>query len=464
MARILIVGDIMLDHYIMGDATRISPEAPVPVVGVKHEELRLGGAANVAANIAAMGGDATLLFLTGHDTSTQQLLNLLSRYSLKIHVVDDLNASTTKKTRVLASQQQIIRIDSDFHLNPDQQQKILKAFSDIVSQFDFIVFSDYSKGTLDRLPEFLSITKKRQKFTLVDPKRSDPQFYRGASVLKPNRREFAALFGEAASIIDISKRAEKAIAKFDIGAMVVTLGQQGMLVIESNKPPIEMPTKARDVFDVSGAGDTVMASLACELSAGKSLSFASMKSNIAASIAVAHLGTHIVTLDELEKEVANERFLSKRIITSNELKGLIAQLRAANKKIVFTNGCFDILHTGHVRLFNEARTLGDVLIVGLNSDTSIKVLKGDRRPINSFSSRAEVVLGLEAVNFVIEFDSPTPIDLITEILPDVLVKGGDYKIDDIVGYDVVKANGGEVRSLTYHAGYSTSRIVNDFTS
>jgi D-beta-D-heptose 7-phosphate kinase / D-beta-D-heptose 1-phosphate adenosyltransferase len=461
MARILVVGDVMLDHYIIGETTRISPEAPVPVVGVKREEFRPGGAANVAANIAAMGGDVTLLLLKGSDPTAQDLVDILRQYPLHIHEVDDAGARTTKKSRVVVSQQQIVRVDYDSKPTAEQQQKIFRVYSDVISDYDFIVFSDYAKGTLDRLPEFLALAKANHKFTLVDPKRRDPEFYRGASLLKPNRKEFSDLFGESTSVADISQQANKAISDFDIGAIVVTLGHQGMIVVEKDRPPMEMPTRAREVFDVSGAGDTVLAALVCDLAGGKNLKSAAETSNIAASIAVSHLGTYIVTAHDVAQEVFKDQLGSNKIITDSELPKLLSQLRLSKKKIVFTNGCFDILHPGHVRLFNEARSLGDVLIVGLNSDASVKALKGETRPINSFGSRAEVISGLGAVDYVIEFDAPTPIDLISKIVPDVLVKGGDYKIEEIVGHDVVQANGGEVRSLAFHNGYSTTRIVND---
>jgi len=464
MSRILVVGDVMLDHYMIGEAARISPEAPVPVVSIKREDIRPGGAANVAANIAAMGGDVTLLILTGADATTNELIKILEKYDLKFEAVYEPSASITRKSRVIASNQQVVRVDHDYRPSSEQQQLILNTFSDIVDEFDFIVFSDYAKGALDRLPEFIAIAKSKKKFTLVDPKRRDPNFYRGASLLKPNRKEFSELFGDNHGGPELSKMAQEAMRAFDIGSMVVTLGSEGMVVVEADEVPIELSTLAHEVFDVSGAGDTVLSSLALELSRGKNLSSAALRSNIAASIAVSRLGTYIVTSEDLKNGSAKEQFKCKKIISPDDLDFLLDQLKMSQKRIVFTNGCFDIIHPGHVRLLNQARSMGDVLIVGLNSDASVRALKGALRPINSIKSRAEVVSNLAAVDYVIEFDAPTPIELIYKIRPDVLVKGGDYQIKEIVGHDIVQKSGGQVLSLKFHDGYSTTRVINEMQS
>ena len=463
MKQILVIGDVILDHYILGDSTRISPEAPVPVINVAQEDIRPGGAANVAANIAAMGSNVTLMFLGGNDLATTQLIDYLSIYPLKLEKILDADFITTRKTRIVAASQQIVRIDRDFIPSSLQQQKLFECYKKNISNFDIIVFSDYAKGALDRLPEYIDLAKKHNKITLVDPKRNDPSFYQGATILKPNNREFNLLFGNKVPSPEHVSTHKSLLKQHSIESLIITRGDKGMLIIEKDKAPVELPTFAREVFDVSGAGDTVLAALSVSLTNQESLLEAAIFANVAAGIAVSHRGTYIVSSFDIERELMRNGSGTPKFISDQQLPLVIEKIRQENKKIVFTNGCFDILHPGHVRLLKEARSLGDVMIVGLNSDASVSALKGPARPLNTSQDRAEILTSLSSVDYVIEFDALTPYDLIKKITPDVLVKGGDYNVEDIVGYDIVKAKGGRIYSLKFHEGHSTTKIINDIS-
>ncbi|MDL9999603.1 bifunctional D-glycero-beta-D-manno-heptose-7-phosphate kinase/D-glycero-beta-D-manno-heptose 1-phosphate adenylyltransferase HldE [Variovorax sp. J22P240] len=459
--RILVVGDIMLDRYVIGEVSRISPEAPVPVLAAKHEENRPGGAANVAANISAMGGNATLLAVVGEDSASAELDTCLQRFQVTPLFVKDPQGGTTQKTRLVAGAQQIARVDRDVYPTPQIQQRLLDEYERQVGTYDLVVLSDYAKGTLDNLPEFLDAAARLGVPTLVDPKRVTPEFYRGAFLLKPNNSEFVGLFGAYASDQELVAKARDAIESLRLEHLVITRGAKGMVIVSAGGRADFVPTRARDVFDVSGAGDTVLAALAMELSARRSISDAVQRANIAAGIAVSHPGTYVVSEDEIEAEVNASTHEHPKVLTEDQLKVALVNPRMHGKKVVFTNGCFDILHPGHVRLLKAARALGDILVLGLNSDDSVRKLKGPGRPINNFSHRAEVLAGLSSVDYIVEFDAPTPLETIQYVLPDILVKGGDYPVADIVGYSEVTARGGQVIALDFHDGYSTTRIVNE---
>lgn len=458
--KILVVGDVMLDRYLIGDVSRISPEAPVPVLSVKDEKGRPGGAANVAANIAAMGGDVTLLAIAGLDKSSTELAQILQDYSINLVSIADKDSGTTQKTRIVAGIQQIVRIDRDVLPSELARKNLLEAFKQQVLLHDIVVFSDYAKGCLDNLPELVSIARASGKITLVDPKRTSPEFYQGVSLLKPNNSEFIALFGSYSSDDELRQMSHDVVARLGLQYLVVTRGQKGMMVTGADGQVINVPTRAREVFDVSGAGDTVLAALATELSKESSIAYAVDTANVAAGVAVSHSGTYIVTKDDIEYQQMLEKHGKSKLLTNASLAKAVNYHRRAGERIVFTNGCFDILHPGHVRLLNAARELGDTLILGVNSDASVRKLKGASRPINHFQHRAEVLLGLNSVDYVVEFDAETPIDLIRDIQPDILVKGGDYVVSEIVGYDLVTQNGGSVVALDFHDGYSTTKTIN----
>lgn len=459
--RILVVGDIMLDRYVIGEVSRISPEAPVPVLAAKHEENRPGGAANVAANISAMGGRATLLAVVGEDSASTELEACLQRYDVNTLFVKDSQGGTTQKTRLVVGSQQIARVDRDVRPTGQTQQRLLDEFERQVKGYDLVVFSDYAKGTLDRLPEFLDVAAKQGVPTLVDPKRVTPAFYRGAYLLKPNNNEFIGLFGAYGSDQELVAKASAAIDGLQLQHLVITRGAKGMVIVSAGGHTDFVPTRARDVFDVSGAGDTVLAALATELSAKRSISDAVHRANVAAGIAVSHPGTYVVSEQEIDAQDNDFSHEHPKVLTEDQLKIALVNPRLHGKKIVFTNGCFDILHPGHVRLLKAARALGDVLVLGLNSDDSVRKLKGPSRPINNFAHRAEVLAGLASVDYIVEFDAPTPLETIQYVQPDVLVKGGDYPVADIVGYSEVTARGGQVLALDFHDGYSTTKIVDE---
>lgn len=457
--RILVVGDIMLDRYVIGGVSRISPEAPVPVLAVGREENRPGGAANVAANVSAMGGDATLLAVVGHDSASIELQKCLQGYGVQTTFVSDPEGGTTQKTRLMAGAQQIARVDRDVRPTARTQALLLEEFRRVASGHDLIVFSDYAKGTLDHLPEFLAAAAALNIPTLVDPKRTDPAFYRGATLLKPNNSEFIGLFGDYTSEDELLERAQQVLGELSLRHLVVTRGAKGMVYVSKDGHLGSIPTHARDVFDVSGAGDTVLAALALALARGTSVSEAVHIANVAAGIAVSHSGTYVVTADEVRDQLYPSRQRAPKLVDEETLGKLLLTHRQRGEVVVLTNGRFDTLHPGHIRFLNEARAQGDILVVGLNSDASVRELNGSAHPVHSFGDRAEVLAGLAAVDYVVEFDAPTPLKLIESLEPDVLVKGGDYQVHDIVGNDVVSARGGRVAALAFHDGYPATRVV-----
>ncbi len=328
----------------------------------------------------------------------------------------------------------------------------------MLPSFDIVLFSDYAKGALARVTQLIEIAREHGKMTLVDPKLTDPRAYKGASVLKPNALEFSRLFGEQQDVAGIVKCSLQALEEHDLQHIIVTRGAQGAVTISRDGMVHEVPTRAREVFDVSGAGDTMISALAIALGRGEDIVAATNFANFAASIAVAKIGTYVVTASDLARAEIENR-LTGKVCELPDLERLLEQERLHGRRIVFTNGCFDILHAGHVRYLEAARAQGDILVLGLNSDQSVKGLKGPQRPVNTFRDRAEVLAGLSCVSYVVEFDAPTPLALIETVRPDVLVKGGDYNITEIVGYDFVTSHGGKVVTVDFHQGYSSTRII-----
>lgn len=457
-ARILVVGDVMLDCYVIGKVSRISPEAPVPVLRVAKDEVRPGGAANVAANIAAMGGACCLLSITGRDRASDDLADLVRSYGSEVAFVTEEGFQTTKKTRITSGAQQIVRVDREDSVPNEAVQRLWARYCDMVKTADIVVFSDYGKGVLRNIKAMIAHARSLGKLTLVDPKLGDADLYRGADIIKPNASEFALLFGETSSEDEMLDRARRAIETYGFGSMVLTRGPEGAIVIPAAGETLRIPTQAREVFDVSGAGDTMISAIAVALTRGHSVPDAVLYGNLAASVAVARLGTYVVTASDIER-AENAASAFTKLPTVSDLVRILDQERRHGQKIVFTNGCFDILHPGHVRYLEAARALGDVLVVGLNSDASVRGLKGETRPVNTYLDRAEVMAGLASVSFVVEFDAPTPIDLITQVRPDILVKGGDYEIEKIVGYEFVTSYGGEVVTVSFHQGFSSTSVI-----
>lgn len=458
MSTILVVGDVMLDRYLLGEVTRISPEAPVPVLRTVRQETRPGGAANVAANVAAMGAGCTLLGVVGEDAAAAEVAALVAAQGATPALVTDAGGETTQKTRLVAGTQQIVRFDTDAAVSPAARAALLERFRAALPGAALAILSDYAKGALADIPAFLAAARTAGVRCLVDPKQADPAVYAGAFLLKPNRREFELLFGAGGGMAGMAERARAALLRHGIGHLVVTLGPDGMLLVSADGSHHHMPTEAQEVFDVSGAGDTVIAALAVALAQGVPMAEAVAQANLAASVAVSHAGTYVVTAADLAARLAL-RDAPHKVLPLAALLPVLAAERKRGKRIVFTNGCFDILHPGHVRMLAACRRLGDLLVLGLNEDASVRRLKGPTRPVNGFADRAEVLAALAAVDYVVGFAEDTPAALIAAVQPDVLAKGADYALDAIVGAETVRARGGEVVAVSFHQGYSSTRII-----
>lgn len=458
-ARILVVGDVMLDRYWQGGTSRISPEAPVAVVKVSNTKDSPGGAGNVALNLAALGAAASLVGLVGDDDAGRGLQTSLNAAGVlcDFHQVND--KPTITKLRVISRHQQLIRLDFEQQFSPRDATTITTRVRGLLPEVDVMVLSDYKKGALHHVQELIKIARAQEKIVLVDPKGADFSIYRGATLVKPNLHEFEAIVGPCNSEEDLVQKGQKLLKELDLQALLITRGEHGMSLIRAGEPEHHFPARARDVFDVTGAGDTVIAVLAAALGAGTALPEAVALANIAAGLVVAKLGTAAISGPELRREVQLDGGSDRGVMTREQLLLAVADARAHGERIVFTNGCFDIIHAGHVGYLKEARKQGDRLVVALNDDASVTRLKGKGRPINSVDRRMAVVSGLEAVDWVVSFNEDTPEKLLHEIKPDVLIKGGDYGIEGVVGGDFVRSYGGEVKVLAFLDNCSTSAIV-----
>ncbi len=459
-ASVLVVGDIMLDRYWHGSTNRISPEAPVPVVKIDALEERPGGAANVAMNITSLGGQARLIGLTGIDEPARILNEQLTSHQVTCDFVAVSTHPTITKLRVLSRNQQLIRIDFEEGFDHIDATPILERIKISLDSCQVVVISDYAKGALSRVQSMIQLANQANVPILVDPKGTDFERYRGATLLTPNMSEFEAVVGHCQTEEDLVEKGYALIKQYDLKALLVTRSEKGMTLLQLDKPLYHLPTQAKEVFDVTGAGDTVIASLATALASGKSLEESCMLANAAAGIVVGKLGTSTVTQVELENAIRVRTHDGFGIMTEQELKDEVNKARMRGEKIVMTNGCFDILHAGHVSYLANARKLGDRLIVAVNSDASVKQLKGNSRPINPLLQRMIVLGALASVDWVVAFEEETPQRLIANVLPDVLVKGGDYKPEDIAGGKEVIAAGGEVCVLNFEDGCSTTNIIN----
>lgn len=458
--RMLIVGDVMLDRYWHGDTSRISPEAPVPVVRVGLIEERPGGAANVALNLAALGGHPQLLGLTGLDDASDMLQQLLTQAGVDCHFLRLSTHPTITKLRVLSHHQQLIRLDFEGEFLPNDAAPLVSVFSERMADVDVVVLSDYGKGTLIGSRELVALARAQGKPVVVDPKGTDFSRYRGATVITPNRMEFEAVVGPCSDEAMLIERGQSLLQRELLEALLITRSEEGMTLLRAGAEPLSIPTRAREVFDVTGAGDTVVATLAGALATGQDWPQAMALANLAAGIVVGKLGAATVTSVELRRAMREHDSQSTGVLTEEDvLMLMIEEARARGERIVMTNGCFDILHAGHVDYLTKARQFGDRLIVAVNSDESVSRLKGSTRPINPLSHRMAVLAGLSAVDWVVPFDEETPQRLIARVLPDVLVKGGDYRAEEIAGYAEVTANGGEVRIIDFCYDCSTSKIV-----
>lgn len=457
-ASIVVAGDVMLDEYIIGDAERISPESPHPIVDERERAYVPGGAANVAVNAAAIGAHATLFSVIGDDPEGEAFrCELASRGVDDGGVITADNRPTTRKTRLIARGTQVFRADRETRSPIDAFLESSLVESIAARPEDVIVISDYAKGLVT--PGLVAGIVHAGKRAVVDPKSSDFGRYRGAYLITPNYGEFCRAAGiDAITPDEIEPAGRKLMAKHRIANLLVTLGADGMLLIEGNGPATHIHTRAREVYDVTGAGDTVVATLASALAGGAVLTDACLVANIAAGIVVGKHRTATASPAEI-MDYAFGPSSSAKIVDRAAIARRADELRSEGRKIVFTNGCFDLLHIGHITYLNEARGLGDILVVGLNTDDSVRRLKGPSRPIINEAERSHVLAALECIDFVVPFDEDTPLELIRAIRPDILVKGADYTRDDVVGHDVVESWGGEVRLIPVVPNTSTSDII-----
>ncbi|MBL4783658.1 MAG: bifunctional D-glycero-beta-D-manno-heptose-7-phosphate kinase/D-glycero-beta-D-manno-heptose 1-phosphate adenylyltransferase HldE [Porticoccaceae bacterium] len=459
-ASVLVVGDLMLDRNWQGDTSRISPEAPVPVVHVKDVEDRPGGAGNVALNIAALDSTVTLLGYTGNDDAGGALQTLLEQANVRCQFEQLANQPTITKLRILSRHQQLIRLDFEdgFHNLPSA--KLLDGFKSVLPKHEVVILSDYGKGTLASSQDFITAAKFAGKKVLIDPKGSDFEKYRGATLITPNWSEFQAVVGKCETDDDVVEKGSELLKGLELEALLVTRGEKGMTLLQPNQAPVHLPTQAQEVFDVTGAGDTVISTLAACLAAGSSFSEATVLANQAAGLVVAKLGAATISLQELQATLHTLDEMPRGFVSADELDKAISTARINGEKIVLTNGCFDILHPGHVRYLQQAKNLGDRLIILVNDDASVGRLKGPERPINPLETRAEMLSALACVDWVCAFSEDSPREHICRILPDVLVKGGDYqRIEDIEGHDCVAAAGGATYVLDYVDGCSTTNLI-----
>ena len=459
--KLLVIGDLMIDHYLWGSCERISPEAPVQVVNVKSESAVLGGAGNVINNLNALGAQVDVISVIGGCEISDELKTLLSNINVDSqYLITQKDRITSKKSRIIASQQQVVRYDreSTDEINSESQKQILDTFNSIITDYDGVLLSDYGKGVLTKelTTSLIAIANKNNKKVLVDPKGLDYSKYKGAYLLTPNKKE-----ASEATKVDIKDddSLTKAITQLktecDLDVSLITLSEQGVAIYDDRLRT--HPTVAREVFDVTGAGDTVLASLGFALACGYEIDDAVEFSNLAAGVVVGKIGSATASLNEIiEYESSlNKSSSDAHIKTLNEITVLSKELKARGKKIIFTNGCFDILHAGHVRYLETAKSYGDVLILGLNSDRSVKALKGENRPINTQLDRAYILAALEAVDYVVVFDDDTPYDLIKAVKPHTLVKGGDYEGKAVVGQDIAD----ELKLVQFVDGKSTTKTI-----
>ncbi|WP_114416778.1 bifunctional D-glycero-beta-D-manno-heptose-7-phosphate kinase/D-glycero-beta-D-manno-heptose 1-phosphate adenylyltransferase HldE [Marinospirillum perlucidum] len=456
-ARLLVAGDIMLDRYWQGGTSRISPEAPVPVVRVQDQDDRPGGAANVALNLASLGAQAQLTGIVGQDENARLLGERLQQSGVETCFHASERHPTITKLRVMSRNQQLLRLDFEEKL--ESEPGFTQAFSQALPEQDLIILSDYAKGTLQEVQALIQQAKAAGKKVLVDPKGKDFSIYRHATLLTPNLSELEAVVGSCQDDHELETKAEQLRQELQLEALLVTRSEKGMSLFREEHPPLHLPTRAQEIFDVTGAGDTVIAVLGLALASGHDYPEAVMLANLAAGLVVAKPGTATVSVAEIYTALHGDKLIEYGVLPVETLKEAVTAAQARGEKVVMTNGCFDLLHAGHVAYLEEAKKLGDRLIVAVNSDASVSRLKGPARPINPLDRRMKVLAGLEAVDWVVAFEEDTPRDLIAGLLPDLLVKGGDYQVDQIAGAREVLDAGGQVKVLEFVDGVSTTAMV-----
>ncbi|MCZ6103056.1 D-glycero-beta-D-manno-heptose-7-phosphate kinase [Campylobacter ureolyticus] len=458
--RILVIGDLMIDHYLWGECDRISPEAPVAVVDIRSENKRLGGAGNVMANLKALGLYVGVMSVVGDDESGKDIVLMLENMGVKIEkIVKEKDRKSAHKTRIMAVHQQVIRFDKESKddILETSKDELLNSFKDIIKNYDAVLLSDYAKGVLrdDFCKQIIKIANENSKFILIDPKGSNYSKYQNATLLTPNLKEaMQALKMKIDDDASLKLALKRLKDELNLTYSIITLSERGIALYNNDEVKI-IPAIAKEVFDVTGAGDTVLATLGYALSNKMDIVSALSLANKAAAVVVGKVGSATASLDEIEKysKSSSSTNLEEKIKSLDEICQI---LKNSDKKVVFTNGCFDILHAGHIKYLNKAKKLGDILIIGLNSDSSVKRLKGKTRPINSQDSRALLLSALEFVDFVVIFDEDTPLNLIEKIRPDILVKGADYTGKEVVGSNIAK----EVVLVEFEDGFSTTNIIN----
>jgi D-beta-D-heptose 7-phosphate kinase/D-beta-D-heptose 1-phosphate adenosyltransferase len=458
-ASVLVVGDVMLDSYWQGSTSRISPEAPVPVVHVNEQFHKAGGAGNVALNIAHLGAQSHLVAITGEDEAAQQLSQMLDEADIHLHFVTQVHLPTIKKLRIISQQQQLIRADFEAGFARLDKSPLTQVCQTQLPQCQAMIISDYGKGTLSDPMALIQAARKMGVPVLVDPKGTDFKRYYGASYITPNFKEFTDVVGPCPDEATLYDKGHQLITDLALEGLLVTRGSKGMALLRPDVEPVTVPTQAREVFDVTGAGDTVIAVMAMSLAAGYDPVTSMKYANAAAGVVVGKLGTATVSGNELYAALHDASHIRTGVLTQEQASAIIEKAHLQGEKVVMTNGCFDILHAGHIDYLQAARALGDRLIVAVNDDASVTRLKGPTRPVNTLAQRMHVLEALDAVDWVVPFAEDTPAELVTYLSPDVLVKGADYEIHQIAGADYVLANGGEVKTITLTPGCSTTATI-----
>jgi D-beta-D-heptose 7-phosphate kinase/D-beta-D-heptose 1-phosphate adenosyltransferase len=500
--KVLVVGDLMLDRYWHGPTSRISPEAPVPVVKIEESEERAGGAGNVALNIAVLAGQPTLMGLTGNDEAAEILEDRLTHHGVNCQFIKLDGCTTITKLRILSRHQQLIRLDFEdgFHSEEafgkdslsangsiqaegstpaegssqaegsspaegssqaegSKGSALTRAFEAALAENDVVLFSDYRKGTLRELPKLIALAKAQGKKVIIDPKGDDFSIYQGATLLTPNLAEFETIVGHCENDEQLLEKAEQLRQQLSLDALLITRSEKGMTLIERGQAPLHLPTRAREVYDVTGAGDTVIATLATAIAAEMAMPEATKLANLAASVVVGKVGTATVTVHELRSAMRQLSDVEQGIVSQQRLIELVSDAKNHAEKVIMTNGCFDILHAGHVTYLEQAKSLGDRLVIAVNDDDSVKRIKGPERPVNSMDRRMQVLAGLSCVDWVVPFYEDTPTRIICAVSPNVLVKGGDNELDKIPGGDCVREQGGEVMIMQYLDNCSTTGLI-----
>lgn len=456
--QVLVVGDVMLDRYWHADANRISPEAPVPVARINDTHDRAGGAANVAQNISALGSTVTLLGVIGEDQEGVVLQRLLDEENIQSQLISHASVRTTSKIRIVSRNQQLIRLDFDDNAHVSTPN-IEQSFSSLVGDCSIVILSDYGKGVLDNAQAIIQQAVKQGKRVIVDPKGDDFSKYKDASVITPNFSEFCDVVGECETEQVIHQKAQALCEQNNFEALLITRSEKGMTLIMHDGSVTNFAAQMREVYDVTGAGDTVISAFAMSLASDQDFKQAAHVANVAASIVVGKFGAATLSAEELAHGMLSYESPNSKLVSRDFLAKRILDAHAKKQTVVFTNGCFDVLHKGHAHLLREASALGDMVVLALNSDQSVQRLKGEGRPINNLQDRAEMLSYFASVDWIVGFDEDTPEELIKLLSPDVLVKGGDYTPDQVVGGEFVKQNGGEIVIIPFVDGYSTSNII-----